>query len=70
MNSIYSSRSLTESHSGNIVQGTLDEWYTVFSLAGLIYTAGGLVYAVGGTSDLQPWAQEKDEEETKDSLLL
>jgi len=39
--------------------GSLEEWYRVFQVAGLIYIIGGFVYLVFGSSKLQPWAEVK-----------
>ncbi|XP_023338728.1 sialin isoform X2 [Eurytemora carolleeae] len=38
--------------------GTLDEWYTVFQVSGIIYIIGGFVYLGFGSSELEPWAKK------------
>ena len=38
------------------VSGEMEEWYRVFTLAGIIYISGGLVYILAGTSTTQQWA--------------
>ena len=39
--------------------GTMEEWYNVFSLAGVVLTIGGVTYLVWGSSETQEWARVK-----------
>eukprot|EP00092_Neocalanus_flemingeri_P024646 GFUD01026731.1.p1 GENE.GFUD01026731.1~~GFUD01026731.1.p1 ORF type:complete len:504 (+),score=120.85 GFUD01026731.1:68-1579(+) len=52
--------------------GSLEEWYQVFLLAGVVNVVGGLVYLLFGKCDLQPWAVETEdmEEDGKRERLI
>ena len=46
-------------------QSTLDQWYNIFTLAGVIYIIGGLVYIIWGSSETQEWAKCSSQQEKK-----
>ena len=42
-------------------KGTREEWLLVFDIASLIFVFGCLIYICFGSSDLQWWANEKEQ---------